>query len=115
MRKLKNTTEAHEDPRPSMKVVEASNEQAQIEFEIDRQVKSIRALIRKLRPVERQRYYDGLLSHILSQPVEYPPRNSTPKESYDYANLSYNELSLIKELSLKINELYWLSECDDKN
>jgi hypothetical protein len=115
MRKQKNTSDTNDEHHPSYKVIDSSVEQSQLEFEIDRQVKSIRALIRKLKPTERQRYYDGLLSHILSQPVDYPPKISNSNDSFDYANLSFNELSLIKELSMKINELYWLSECEGQS
>jgi len=106
MRKQKNTQQSNVKDFPQLKVVETSNDQAHVEIEIDRHVKSIRALIRKLRPVERQRYYDGLLSHILSQPVEYPGPKNKNEDSYDFCNLSVNDLSLIRELSVKIHEIY---------
>lgn len=112
MRKEKNSTETNERHETVMKVVDTSSDQSQIEMEIERQVKSIRALIKRLRPHERQRYYDGLLSHILSQPVEIPGKKSNMNDNYDYCNLSFNELSLIREMSVKIHELYRLSEGD---
>ncbi len=110
MSKEKNTAHAHEFQASSMKVVDVSQDQAHLEFEIDRHVKSIRVLIQKLRPVERRKYFDGLLSHILSQPVEYPATKASTNNSFDYCNLSVNELSLIRELSLKIHDLYRVSE-----
>jgi hypothetical protein len=105
MRKEKNTGNA-EKQIPVLKVIDVSTDQHQLELEIDRQVKGLRALIKKLRPVERQRYFDGLLSHMLSQPVSYPETPTHVNDSYDYCNLSVNELALIKELSVKVHELY---------
>jgi hypothetical protein len=110
MRKDKNTPHVNEPYMPVLKVVNASVHDSQLEFEIERHVKSIRTLIGKLRPLERQRYYDGLLSHILSRPIDYPSKMNSNDDSYDYCNLSYNELSLIRELSMKIHELYRISE-----
>jgi hypothetical protein len=111
MRKEKNTgnTERQES---IIKIVDVSTDQHQLEIEIDRQVKTLRALIRKLQPIERQRYFDGLLSHMLSQPVQYPEFSSHINDSYDYCNLSVDELSLIKELSVKVHELYQLAGGD---
>lgn len=115
MRKERNTTHSKEKYEPVLQVVSTGSSNADLEQEIDRHVKSIRALINKLRPIERQRYYDGLLSHILSQPVEYPGPSKRRQDDYDYCNLSYNELSLIRELSLKIHELYRISEREVDN
>ena len=109
MRKEKNNS-THVKQPSVMKVVEVSSDQSRLEYEIDLQVKSLRALIRKLRPLDRQKYYDGLLSHLLSQPVDYPPVKGEKNQSFDYCNLSFNELSLIKELSVKVHELYRISE-----
>ena len=107
MRKEKNTSNSGEKPTPVMKVVETAHDSSRLEFEIDRHVRCIRALIKKMRPVERQRYYDGLLSHLLCQPVEYPfPKAEKKQHNTDYSNLTTHELSLIKELSVKIEELY---------
>jgi len=111
MRKEKNTSNSSEKPTHVMKVVETTHDSTRLEFEIDRHVRCIRALIQRLRPVERQRYYDGLLSHLLSQPVNYPFQKSDNKNSsVDYSNLTTNELALIRELSVKIEELYRHSE-----
>jgi hypothetical protein len=93
-----------------MKVVDASTDQSKLEFEIELHVKSIRTLIQRLQPLERQRYYDGLLSHLLSQPISYPESSSVKNDNYDYCNLSYEDLSLIKELSIKMHELYRISD-----
>jgi hypothetical protein len=112
MRKEKNTgnTEKH---IPVVKIVDVSADQHQLEIEIDRQVKSLRALIKKLRPTDRQRYFDGLLSHMLSQPIDTPDQSGYVNDSYDYCNLSVNELALIKELSVKVHELYHLTGDSD--
>jgi hypothetical protein len=92
-----------------VKVVDVSTDQHQLEIEIERQVRSLRALIRKLQPFERQRYFDGLLSHMLAQPIEFHDYDGHVNDSYDYCNLSVSELSLIKELSVKVHELYHLT------
>ena len=116
MRKEKNTAQSNEKRASVMKVVEPTEDRSHLEFEIERHVKSIRALIQKLRPLERQRYYDGLLSHLLSQPVNYPfSKMDAKKNSGDYSNLSSTELSLVRELSLKIEELYRHSENEMNN
>jgi hypothetical protein len=112
MHKEKNTANTNDQHMPSMKVVETSFDQAHIEMEIERHVKSIKSLITKLRPLERQRYFDGLLSHILDQPVEYPGPAKSNSTSFDYCNLSVNDLSLIRELSVKIHELYRITESE---
>jgi hypothetical protein len=114
MRKEKNTTHFNENQLPNMTVIDSTT-QSQLEFEIERHVNSIRALIQKLHPIERQRYYDGLLSHILAQPINYPDQMTHVNDSYDYCNLSVDELSLIKELSVKMHELYRVSEGDLRN
>ena len=106
MRKEKNTSPTHEK-NSVMKVVEPTVDQTRIEFEIERHVRSIRALIQKLRPLERQRYFEGFLSHLLSQPVNYPYKKADAKNhSNDYSSLSKHELELVRELSHKIEELY---------
>jgi hypothetical protein len=113
MRKEKNTSNSSEKHMPVLKVVETTQDSSRLEFEIDRHVKCIRALIQRLRPVERQRYYDGLLSHLLSQPVDYPfPKVDKKQHNTDYSNLTTHELSLIRELSVKIEELYRHSDGD---
>ena len=113
MRKEKNQS-SHVNHPSAMRVVEVSSDQSKVEFEIELHVKTIRALITKLRPVERQRYYDGLLSHLLSQPVEYPETKRGKNDSFDYCNLSVQDLSLIRELSVKMHELYRVSN-DEMN
>jgi len=114
MRKEQNTTSTHEGQQ-NLRIVEVTSDQSHVEFEIERHVKSIRKLIQKLRPYDRQRYYDGLLSHLLSQPVNYHGNEKQKDEEYDYCNLSINDLSLIRELSVKIHELYRISESDSTN
>jgi hypothetical protein len=114
MRKEKNHS-SHVNHPSVMKVVEVASDQSKLEFEIELQVKTIRALIKKLRPAERQRYYDGLLSHLLSQPVDYPETKRDKNDSFDYCNLSYQDLSLIRELSVKMHELYRISDSEMKS
>ena len=107
MRKEKNTSSSGEKSMPVLKVVQTAHDSSRLEFEIDRHVRCIRALIQKMRPVERQRYYDGLLSHLLCQPVEYPFTKVDKKQhNTDYSNLTTHELALIRELSVKMEELY---------
>ena len=116
MRKEKHSIKSNEKEPPAMKVIETGYDRTHLEFEIHRHVKSIRALIHRLRPLERQRYYDGLLAHLLSQPLEYPfLKPEGQKTYYDYSNLTSNELSLVKELSIKIEELYRQSERESNN
>ena len=91
----------------SLKVVVVENNHVRIEHEIERHIKKIRTLINKLRPAERQKYFNGLLSHLINEPVETPVR-STKKinPDKDYSALSYEELMLIEELSIKMEQLY---------
>jgi hypothetical protein len=92
----------------SLKIVVVESNQAQIEFEIERNIKKIRTLINKLRPAERQKYFNGLLSHILDEPVEPAnhPASKKINSDKDYSALSYEELILIEELSIKMEQLY---------
>ncbi len=107
MRKGKiNNKETHE---PILKVITIAQDRKQIETEIDRHVKSIQSLILKLGPPERQKYYNGLLSHLLAEEVTYPMPLHKSKQvtmERDYSRLSENELQLIRELSTQINSLY---------
>jgi hypothetical protein len=75
-----------------------------LEREIDYHVKSIRALISKLRPTEKQKYFNGLLAFIVHEQIEWA--EGKPSEEKDYSKLSSNELSLLQELSGKMHELY---------
>jgi len=102
-----NSKETHE---PVLRVINIEQDRKQIETEIDRHVKSIQSLIQRLGPPERQKYYNGLLSHLLAEEVSYPMTsskrsNQSPQER-DYSRLSDNELQLIRELSQQINSLY---------
>ena len=107
MRKAKiNNNETH---TPILKVITIPNDRKQIETEIDRHVKSIQSLIQRLGPPERQKYYNGLLSHLLAEEVNYPmdmKNCNKPNQDRDYSRLSENELQLIRELSSQINCLY---------
>ena len=90
-------------------VVRIEHSRVQVEIEIDRHVKIIRSLIQKLHPAERQQYFAGLLSHLLTQSPEYPfPKYQKKEEEIDFSALSANDLELIKELSQKLEELHRL-------
>ncbi len=109
MQTKKNRT-SEKSETASLKVIVVENDQARIEREIEKNIQKIRALIRKLRPADRQKYFDGLLSHMLSEPVELSQHpnsmNKKRNSEKDYSTLSFAEMKLIEELSLKIEQLY---------
>jgi hypothetical protein len=109
MQRGKNRTIVKEETT-ALKVVVVENDQARIEREIERNIERIRSLISKLRPSERQKYFDGLLSHLLSEPLELPVMKVSTKNKLnaqnDYSKLSVEELKLIEELSIKMEQLY---------
>jgi hypothetical protein len=80
------------------------NKWTNTEREIDQHVKSIRALISKLHPAEKQKYFNGLLAFIVNEQIEWTEKNAT-KET-DYSKLSKQELTILEELSAKMQELY---------
>lgn len=91
-----------------MKVITDIQSKAHIEQEIDRHVKSIQKLIARLGLPERQKYYDGLLSHILHEEIKYEPVSSLApdRRNNDYSRLSATELKLIRELSVQMERMY---------
>ena len=91
-----------------MKVVVVETDQVRIEQEIERHIKKIRSLIPKLRPHERQKYFQGLLAHILSEPHDYTANTSHQKLNFDIQppRLSVEEMKLLEELSAKMEQLY---------
>lgn len=95
---------------PKLKVVENQTNHVHIEVEIESHVKSIRSLIQKLNPADRQRYFNGLLDHILCKEIEYPqtksPKKQLTKVNDDFSQLSVDDLDLIRELSVKLQDLY---------
>ncbi|MCX6291458.1 MAG: hypothetical protein NT126_06800 [Bacteroidetes bacterium] len=109
MQREKNRTSVQTDST-SLKVVTVKTDHVQIEREIEKSIKKVRSLISKLRPVERQRYFNGLLAHILDEPIDFPASkkktNSKSGQEKDYSNLSFEELQLIEELSVKMEQLY---------
>lgn len=107
MQKSKHTPESI-NHQPELRVVSQQQNQAHVAFEIDRHVKSIQALIGKLSPPERQRYYNGFLNHLLAEPVPYPHQatSMTQPKMRDYSTLSANEVQLIRELSSQMELLY---------
>ncbi|MBK7572112.1 MAG: hypothetical protein IPI10_10945 [Bacteroidetes bacterium] len=81
-----------------------------VEIEIENHVKSIRSLIQKLNPADRQKYFNGLLNHILCKQIEYTQTKSIKNQkvnvSDDFSQLSTDDLDLIRELSCKLQDLY---------
>jgi hypothetical protein len=89
-------------PATTLTVVE--NKWTNVEREIDQHVKSIRALISKLRPAEKQKYFNGLLAFIVNEQIEWTEKQ-TPANT-DYSKLSAQDLTVLEELSTKMQELY---------
>lgn len=102
---MKNTTNTTSS---GAKIIPIYSERAHIEREIDQHVQSIRSLISRLRPSERQNYFNGLLSHLLhSEQAETSPGESSVRATdQDYSKLSDHDLGLIRELSFNVNRLY---------
>jgi len=95
---------------PKLKVVENQTNHVHVEIEIENHVKSIRSLIQKLNTADRQKYFNGLLNHILCKQIEYPQTKSIKNQkvnvSDDFSQLSTDDLDLIRELSCKLQDLY---------
>jgi len=86
------------------------NKMTNIEREIDQHVKSIRALITKLRPAEKQKYFNGLLAFIVNEQIEWTEKQTTSET--DYSKLSSRDLTILEELSSKMQELYHTMDLD---
>jgi hypothetical protein len=86
------------------------NKWTNTEREIDQHIKSIRALISKLRPAEKQKYFNGLLAFIVHEQIEWTETHT--KTETDYSKLSAKDLTLLEELSTKMQELYNTMEID---
>jgi hypothetical protein len=86
------------------------NKGTNIEREIDHHVKSIRALISKLRPAEKQKYFNGLLAFIVHDQIEWTETET--KTGTDYSKLTSKDLTILEELSAKMQELYNTMEFD---
>src|ERR1043165_3489508 len=67
-------TEASTGSATHLTVVE--NKWTNTEREIDQHVKSIRALISKLHPAEKQKYFNGLLSFIVNEQIELTEKST---------------------------------------
>jgi hypothetical protein len=88
-------------------LVVVENKSTNIEREVDQNVKTIRALIKKLSPVERQKYYNGLLAFIVNEQIELTDEAQTKSiEKKDLSTLSVKELGLLEEMSAKMQQLY---------
>ena|SRR5438132_536380 len=105
MERARNKTSVKATAAP-LKVVVVENDQTHIEQQIEKHVKKIRALIKKLRPAERQKYFNGFLSHILEDTNDASV--TTNKLNFDIqpTRLSFEEMKLLEELSLKMEQLY---------
>jgi hypothetical protein len=95
----------------SLRVVFVDQDQAMVEREIGKHVRVIRSLIDKLGPVDKQKYFDGLLSHIIDEPADSGNVPTSVKRNngfmkQDYSRLSIRELALLEELSGKMEEMY---------
>jgi len=95
--KSKNGNNGRKTKKKSAGTLEKS-----VQDEIVMHVRKIRNLIEKLPPRDRQDYFSGLLNHILSD-NEAANRN---KKLKDLNKLSKTELTLLSELSVKMEELY---------
>ena len=105
---MRNTT--RNQPETNLRVVVVDKDQATIESEIERHVKVIRSLIQKLRPTDRQKYFDGLLAHIIDEPSDTNWKNGSQWMRKDYSNLTVRELGLLEELSEKMEQMYRVME-----
>jgi hypothetical protein len=107
MQKGKRTEGVRTDST-TLKIVEPDNSQAQVERQIEKHINKIRSLVNKLRPSERQRYFNGLVAYLLNEPIDAATHASSkkPDQNKDYSALSYEDLMLIEELSIKMEQLY---------
>ena len=108
---MKSTTRIQQR-EANLRVVVVDKDQATIESEIERHVKVIRSLIQKLRPTDRQKYFNGLLSHILDEPVQTSGNWKNTWARNDYSNLTVRELGLLEELSEKMEQMYRVMDHD---
>ena len=101
--RTKNTTSSDHTPLSIVHPPGPKN----IEREIDNYVKSIRVLISKLTPTERQKYYNGLLAFILNEQIEMSMEGNNKKlDESDFTKLTVRELHLLEELSMRMQQLY---------
>jgi hypothetical protein len=94
---------------PKLEIVDKTQDRPKVEMEIESHIRHIRSLINKLHPVERQKYYDGFLTHLLNRQPVYPPTmksNGDADQNPDLSVLSNDELQLIRELSIKMEDMY---------
>jgi len=88
-------------------MIVVENKSVNVEREVDQYVKNIRSLIKKLSPAERQKYYNGLLAFVLNEQVDLTEEKQTKAiEKKDFSKLSLHELSLLEEMSIKMQQLY---------
>ena len=100
------STKSASTDQSALTVVHATGPKS-IEREIDSYVKSIRVLIAKLTPTERQKYYNGLLAFILNEQIEMSSDGNSKKiDESDFTRLTVKELNLLEELSMRMQQLY---------
>jgi len=88
-------------------LIVVENKSTNVEREVDHYVKSIRSLIKKLSPAERQKYYNGMLAFIVNEQIELTEKSASKSvENKDYSKLSVKELGLLEEMSAKMHQLY---------
>jgi hypothetical protein len=108
---VKHTNSTTKPYQPKMVIVR--NDDAMLSQQIDQHLKSIKALIKKATPAEKQQYYQGLLNHILTMPYEQDANGnySIPQiaERKPKDNLNVDDLALIQEMSFKLEELHRLN------
>jgi len=99
----KNTSKSEQSPLSLVHPTGKKN----VEREINNYVSSIRVLISKLTPTERQKYYNGLLAFILNEQIEMSSEaNQKIIEQSDFTKLTVRELHLLEELSARMQQLY---------
>ena len=99
-----NSNESVNERTGKMVVVEKS---VNIEREVDQYIKNIRSLINKLSPTERQKYYNGMLSFIVNEQIELTSdAQADAIDSRDLSKLTTKELTLLEEMSTKMQQLY---------
>ena len=96
-----------------LEIVDRTHNRPQVEMDIENHIRHIRNLISKLHPQDRQKYFNGFLTHLLHHRSDYPVTMKAVKEGADdqtdLSALSGEELSMIRELSFKLEEIYRIS------
>lgn len=101
---------AHQEAR----IIPIYNEAASVEREIEQHLSSIRSLISRLRPSDRQNYFQALLNDIMKMEVTYPlSLDATSTPDADIRSLTEEDLRLVQELSSVLHRIYLSSGDSD--